>query len=135
MRGEEARDAGEHRAPTPPSLGPLLRLADAGFDGLEPVEPGVLDEQRVTERGDQLGARSAGAQEAVRLVAGVVDAALHLEALGERVEVAGRRARQTRGGHVEEPVEVDAERGVHAAAQQLGCRVALQRVVQRVRAR
>ena len=87
----------------------------------------------MTECRDQLGARSAGAEIAVRLVAGVVDATLHLEALGERVEVAGRRARRTRGRDVEKAVEVDPERGVDAAAAQRRCRVALQRVVERVR--
>ena len=51
----------------------------------------------------------------------------------ERVEAAARRLREPRRGHVEEAVEVDAQRGVHRAAQQLGRRVAAQRLVQRVR--
>ncbi len=50
--------------------------------------------------------------------------ALRVEARGERVEVAARRCRQPRRGHVEEAVEVDAQHGVHAAAQQLRGRVA-----------
>ena len=41
--------------------------------------------------------------------------------------------RQARRGHVEEAVEVDAQRGVHRAAQELGRRPALQRLVQPVR--
>ena len=78
---------GEHERGLLRAFGPLLGLAHTGFDGLVPVEAGVLDEQRVTERGDELGARAARVQEAVRLVARVVDAALDLEALGEGVEI------------------------------------------------
>ena len=81
-------------------LGPRRRLTHAGLDRLEPVELGVFDEQRATERGDQLGAGTAGLQEAVRLVAGLVDHALRFEALGEsrrdcRVSACGRRAAGT----------------------------------------
>ena len=116
--------AGEHERGLLRAFGPLLGLAHAGFDGLVPVEAGVLDEQRVTERGDELGARAARVQEAVGLVARVVDAALDLEALGEGVEITLLRAREPCRGDVEEAVEVDAERGVDAAAQQLRRRVA-----------
>ena len=42
------------------------------------------------------------------------------------------RVGQARRGHVEEAVEVDAQRAVHEAAQQLGRRVAHERLVQRV---
>ena len=96
------------------TLGPGLALADAGLDRLEPVELGVLDEKRVAERGDELGAGTAGLQEAVRLVARLVDHALRFEALrrvASRLPVS--RVRQACRGHVEEPVEVDAQRGVH----------------------
>ena len=72
-------------------FGPLLRLPHAGFEHLVPVELGVFCEQAVRERGDELGRRPAAVQEAVRLVAGFVDHALHVEAMRERVEAAGRR--------------------------------------------
>ena len=44
----------------------------------------------------------------------------------------GCRLGQPGGGHVEEPVEVDAQRTVVDAAQQLGRRRSLERLVQRV---
>ncbi len=50
----------------------------------------------------------------------------------ERVEVAGRRVGRRGGGHVEEAVEVDRAAPRARAAQQLGRRRALQRLVQRV---
>ena len=58
------------------------------------MELGVFGEQRVAERGDELGAGAAAPQEPVRLVARVVDHALHVEAVRERVERAGRRVRE-----------------------------------------
>ena len=83
------------------------------------MELGVFGEQAVPERGDELGARAAAVQESVRLVAGFVDHALHVEAVRERVEASARRVRRARRGHVEEAVEVDAQRRVHRAAQEL----------------
>ena len=80
----------------------------------------------------ELGARTARLQEPVRLVRGFVDHALRVEAAVQRVDAARRGLRQPRRGNVEEAVEVDAQRGVHRGAPQLGRGVAAQRLVQRV---
>ncbi len=77
-------------------------------------------------------ARTTSVEEPVRLVARFVDHALHVEAVCERVEGPGRRRRQTRRGHIEEAVEVDAQRGVHAAAPELGGGIAAEGLMQRV---
>ncbi len=73
----------------------------------------------MAERGDELRRVASAAQVAGGDVAGAVDRALDLPALVEVGEVAGLRVGQARGGHVEEAVEVDAQRAVHEAAQQL----------------
>ncbi len=87
----------------------------------------------MAERGDELRRVASTAQVAGGDVAGAVDGALDLPALVEVGEFAGLRVGQARGGHVEETVEVDAQRAVHEAAQQLARRHAHEGSVQRVR--
>ena len=52
--GEEAGGAGEDQGALLGPGRPGVELADGGLVGLEPVELGVLGEQRVAERGDGL---------------------------------------------------------------------------------
>ena len=94
MRGEEPGDAGEDERCLLGTLRPRVVLADGGLEHLVPVELGVFGEQRVAERGDELGAgrrRRGGTRAAI--VPGAVDVALRLPARGEVGEVAGRARR------------------------------------------
>ena len=86
------------------------------------MELGVLAEQGVTERRAQLGLAASATDEPERDAARVVDPTLHLPALRELAEVAGVGGRESRGGDVQEAVEVDAQRAVHEPADQLGSR-------------
>ena len=80
------------RAASSDPVGPGVELADGGLVGLEPVELGVLGEQRVAERGDRLAGVAAGAQVAVDDRPGLVDVALLVPAVA-----AARRGRRAVG--------------------------------------
>ena len=103
--------------------GHAMRLPRRRLEHLEPVELGVLGEQRVTERGDQLVAAAAAPQEPVG------DRPASSTAPCTSQHAAARRAsplvdvRQPGRGDVEEAVEVDAQRAVHEPAEQLGRRL------------
>jgi hypothetical protein len=86
------------------------------------VESGVLSQEGVAERGDQGRTVAAAAEVPVGDGAGVVHHSLHVPARGQVVERAVGRRGQPRRRHVEEPVEVDAQRTVQRAPEELGRR-------------
>ena len=88
--GEEAGGAGEDQGALLRARRPGVELADRGLVGLEPVELGVLGQQRVAERGDDAGRVAAGGEVPVDDGAGVVDAALLVPARRWTVEVRSR---------------------------------------------
>src|SRR5712691_6196725 len=118
-----------------------MELTHRGLVGLEPVELGVLCEQRVAERGDGTGGVPAPGEVAVddraRLVYSpfLVPAALEVGEVANVVAtvVSSRERRQSGGGDVQEAVEVDPQRPVVDAAQQLSRRGAAGRLMEGVR--
>src|SRR4051794_27713115 len=74
--GEEAGCAGQDERALLAAVRPRPRLSRRRLDHLEPVELGVLGEQRVAEGGDRLSRGSTAAQEAVDDPAGSVDVPL-----------------------------------------------------------
>jgi hypothetical protein len=84
-----------------------VELADTGFHDLEPVELGVLGEERRAQPGNQTTGIAAGPHEPVGDRTGPVDLALHVPALLEVAKVARVGRGEGGGGDVEEPVEMD----------------------------
>ena len=126
------------RAPSSDPAGQALELAHGGLVGLEPVELGVLVEQRVAEGGDgpppgRRRRRGSGGRSRRRRRRGPPGPSTPgAPARSRRPARPGAAAGQAGGGDVEEPVEVDPQRAVVDAAQQRGRRRPHQRLVQGV---
>src|SRR5262245_53118163 len=93
-----------------------LELAAGGLDALDRVEVAVLTEERMTERGLELGRVPAGREVGGDELAGLVHLLLAVEEVVQLGEDFVRVARATRlgepsRGDVEEAIEVDAHRG------------------------
>ena len=103
-----------------------LELADAGLQRLIPVELGVLAQHRVTEHADIASDCPPASAASTSAAAGPTCCSRSSSSSSVRyasLAISCHRwalVRQARGRNVEEPVQVDAQRGVVQPARQLG---------------